>query len=106
MLRLLLVAVLGSVAPALGEQPAQLAQEKSTGAPVALDRSHSDEQRTTIFDPGSGETESLLEANRRAARDNLFVKYLLLSCATIGAIIAFVVWRSMPAKPKTGTESN
>jgi len=46
------------------------------------------------------------EATSQSARDNLFVNCFLISCASIGAIIAFVVWRSLPPKSKADTKSN
>jgi hypothetical protein len=42
----------------------------------------------------------------QAARDALFVNCFLISCASIGAIIAFVVWRSLPPKSKADTKNN
>ena len=56
-----------------------------------------------LFDPNSPESRAEEQANRQSERDNLFVKYLLISCAAAGVIIAFVVWRSMPPKPKANT---
>jgi hypothetical protein len=86
----------------------RLASNEEQPSQPSADHSSSPQARPapSMFDPNSGETKTLEEADRRAARDNLFVKYLLLSCATIGAIIAFVVWRSMPPKPKANTEGN
>jgi hypothetical protein len=42
----------------------------------------------------------------QVARDAQFVNCFLISCAGIGAIIAFVVWRSLPPKSKAGTKNN
>lgn len=42
----------------------------------------------------------------QSARDSLFVNYLLISCATLGAIIAIIVWRGMPPKRKAAERSN
>jgi hypothetical protein len=41
----------------------------------------------------------------QAQRDALFVYYLLISCAGIGTIISYVVWRSLPPrKSKEGVK--
>ncbi len=42
----------------------------------------------------------------QAAKDAQFVNCFLISSAGIGAIIAFVVWRSLPPKSKAGTKNN
>jgi hypothetical protein len=100
-----------SGAPEQGEVPSALV--KPTELPSSTTR-QSDRQDATpgssaaqnIFNSNSPEKQELLDAERGAARDNLFVKYLSLSCAAFGAIIAFAVWRSMPPKPKTNTDEN
>jgi hypothetical protein len=42
----------------------------------------------------------------QAAKDAQFVNCFLISSAGIGAIIAFVVWRSLPPKSKAGTKND
>jgi cobalamin biosynthesis Mg chelatase CobN len=81
--------------------------DKQADAPALLSGNAASEPASSnshpLFDPNSPESRAEEQANRQSERDNLFVKYLLISCAAAGVIIALVVWRSMPPKPKANT---